>query len=78
MGQWGHLGHGEALDSVDGGGVAAERVHQGAVRGSIRAEAVMDPLHVGEAVLMMANLPIEANVQFMTVMATKMPFVGRG
>lgn len=46
--------------------------------GSIRAEAVMDPLHVGEAVLMMANLPIEANVQFMTVMATKMPFVGRG
>ncbi len=46
--------------------------------GSIRAEAVMDPLHVGEAILMMANLPIEANVQFMTVMATKMPFVGRG
>ncbi len=46
--------------------------------GSVRAEAVMDPLHVGEAVLMMANLPIEANVQFMTVMATKMPFVGRG
>ena len=45
---------------------------------SIRAEAVMDPLHVGEAILMMANLPIEANVQFMTVMATKMPFVGRG
>jgi len=46
--------------------------------GSVRAEAVMDPQHVGEAVLMMAGLPLEANVQFMTVMATKMPFVGRG
>ena len=46
--------------------------------GSTRAEAVMDPDHVGDAVLMMANLPLEANVQFMTVMATKMPFIGRG
>jgi NAD(P)-dependent dehydrogenase (short-subunit alcohol dehydrogenase family) len=46
--------------------------------GSVRAEAVMDPQHVGEAVLMMAGLPLEANVQFMTVMATKMPFIGRG
>ena len=46
--------------------------------GSTRPEAVMDPDHIGDAVLMMANLPLEANVQFMTVMATKMPFVGRG
>ena len=46
--------------------------------GSTRAEAVMDPDHVGDAVLMMASLPLEANVQFMTVMATKMPFIGRG
>lgn len=46
--------------------------------GSTRPEAVMDPDNVGDAVLMMANLPLEANVQFMTVMATKMPFVGRG
>jgi NAD(P)-dependent dehydrogenase (short-subunit alcohol dehydrogenase family) len=46
--------------------------------GSVRPEAVMDPLHVGQAILTMANLPLEANVQFMTVMATKMPFVGRG
>lgn len=46
--------------------------------GSIRAEAVMDPAHVGDAILMMANLPLNANVQFMTVMATKMPYVGRG
>ncbi|SDM45812.1 NADP-dependent 3-hydroxy acid dehydrogenase YdfG [Methylobacterium phyllostachyos] len=46
--------------------------------GSLRAEAVMDPGHVGQAVLTMASLPLEANVQFMTIMATKMPFVGRG
>ena len=46
--------------------------------GSVRPEAVMDPDHVGRAILSMASLPLEANVQFMTVMATKMPFVGRG
>ncbi len=46
--------------------------------GSLRAEAVMDPTHVGQAVLSMASLPLEANVQFMTIMATKMPFIGRG
>ncbi|MER0239929.1 SDR family oxidoreductase [Fulvimarina sp. MAC8] len=46
--------------------------------GSIAAEAVMDVSHVANAVLHMASLPLEANVQFMTVMATKMPFVGRG
>ena len=46
--------------------------------GSIKAEAVMDPAHVGSAVAYMASLPLDANVQFMTVMATKMPFVGRG
>jgi NADP-dependent 3-hydroxy acid dehydrogenase YdfG len=38
----------------------------------------MDADHVGSAVLYMANLPLDANVLFMTVMATKMPFVGRG
>ena len=46
--------------------------------GSLRAEAVMDPAHVGQSVLTMASLPLDANVQFMTIMATKMPFVGRG
>src|SRR5215469_15091390 len=46
--------------------------------GSRAVEARMDVRHVAEAVLYMANLPLEANVQFMTVMATKMPFVGRG
>jgi hypothetical protein len=38
----------------------------------------MDLAHVASAVVYMASLPIIANVQFMTVMATKMPFVGRG
>jgi NAD(P)-dependent dehydrogenase (short-subunit alcohol dehydrogenase family) len=46
--------------------------------GQIRAEPLMDVEHVGEAVAMMAGLPLETNVQFMTIMATKMPFVGRG
>lgn len=46
--------------------------------GSIEAEPLMDIRHVADAVLYMAGLPLEANVQFMTVMATKMPFVGRG
>jgi NAD(P)-dependent dehydrogenase (short-subunit alcohol dehydrogenase family) len=44
----------------------------------IRPEPLMDVDHVGSAVLHMANLPLETNVQFMTIMATKMPFVGRG
>jgi NAD(P)-dependent dehydrogenase (short-subunit alcohol dehydrogenase family) len=46
--------------------------------GTRAVEARMDIRHVAEAVLYMANLPLDANVQFMTVMATKMPFVGRG
>jgi len=46
--------------------------------GQIAVEPMMDVAKVGEAVLHMANLPLEVNVQFMTIMATKMPFVGRG
>jgi NAD(P)-dependent dehydrogenase (short-subunit alcohol dehydrogenase family) len=46
--------------------------------GSIAAEAVMDVERVADAVVHMASLPLDANVLFMTVMATKMPFVGRG
>ena len=46
--------------------------------GQIAIEAMMDVQHVANAVVHMASLPLEANVQFMTVMATKMPFVGRG
>jgi len=46
--------------------------------GSIKKEPLMDVTHVANAVLHMASLPLEANVLFMNVMATKMPFVGRG
>jgi NAD(P)-dependent dehydrogenase (short-subunit alcohol dehydrogenase family) len=46
--------------------------------GSIKIEPLMDPLHVADAVVFMAGLPLQSNVQFLTIMATKMPFVGRG
>jgi NAD(P)-dependent dehydrogenase (short-subunit alcohol dehydrogenase family) len=46
--------------------------------GTVRPEPTMDVAHVGRAVLHMASLPLDVNVQFMTIMATKMPFVGRG
>jgi NAD(P)-dependent dehydrogenase (short-subunit alcohol dehydrogenase family) len=46
--------------------------------GGIAIEPMMDVRDVGDAVLHMANLPLSANVQFMTLMATKMPYVGRG
>ncbi|HTI48023.1 MAG TPA: SDR family oxidoreductase [Casimicrobiaceae bacterium] len=46
--------------------------------GQIAVEPLMDVAHVASAVRYMASLPLDANVQFMTVMATKMPFVGRG
>jgi NAD(P)-dependent dehydrogenase (short-subunit alcohol dehydrogenase family) len=46
--------------------------------GAIAPEPTMDVAHVARAVVYMASLPLEANVQFLTVMATKMPFIGRG
>ena len=46
--------------------------------GTVRPEPTMDVAHVANAVLHMANLPLEANVQFLTILATKMPYVGRG
>jgi NAD(P)-dependent dehydrogenase (short-subunit alcohol dehydrogenase family) len=46
--------------------------------GTVAVEPLMDVGHVASAVLYMASLPLDANVQFLTVMATKMPFVGRG
>ncbi len=46
--------------------------------GSIAVEPRMDVSHVASAIVYMASLPLDANVQFMTIMATKMPFVGRG
>jgi len=58
----------------------AQKMKQGVPQadGSIKVEPVMDVAHVASAVVYMASLPLEANVQFMTVMATKMPLVGRG
>ena len=46
--------------------------------GAVRPEPAIDVAHVADAVLRMANLPLDVNVQFMTIMATKMPFIGRG
>jgi NAD(P)-dependent dehydrogenase (short-subunit alcohol dehydrogenase family) len=46
--------------------------------GDVVLEPRMDVKHVGDAVLYMASLPLDANVQFMTIMATNMPFIGRG
>ena len=46
--------------------------------GEIRPEATMDVKHVASTILYIANLPLSANVQFMTLMAPKMPFIGRG
>jgi NAD(P)-dependent dehydrogenase (short-subunit alcohol dehydrogenase family) len=46
--------------------------------GSVKIEPTMDVSNVARSVLHMASLPLDANVQFMTVMATKMPYVGRG
>jgi NAD(P)-dependent dehydrogenase (short-subunit alcohol dehydrogenase family) len=58
----------------------AQRMKQGVPQadGSIAIEPTMDPDHVARAVVHMAGLPLDANVLFMTVMATKMPYVGRG
>jgi NADP-dependent 3-hydroxy acid dehydrogenase YdfG len=46
--------------------------------GTVAIEPLMDVQHVARAIVHMANMPLDANVQFMTVMATKMPFIGRG
>ena len=58
----------------------ASRMSKGVpqANGTIEVEPLMDVNHVAQSVLHMANLPLDANVLFMTVMATKMPFVGRG
>ena len=72
-----------ACGQIDIGNAATEmtaRMAQGILQadGSIKIEARMDVQDVARAVVYMASLPLEANVEFMTVMATKMPFVGRG
>ncbi|HWS75211.1 MAG TPA: SDR family oxidoreductase [Quisquiliibacterium sp.] len=72
-----------ACGQIDIGNAATEmtdRMAQGIAQadGSIAVEPRMDVQHVADAVMHMASLPLEANVQFMTIMATKMPFIGRG
>jgi len=72
-----------ACGQIDIGNAATEmtaRMVEGVMQadGSIRVEPRMDPDHVARAVVYMASLPLDANVQFLTVMATKMPFIGRG
>jgi NAD(P)-dependent dehydrogenase (short-subunit alcohol dehydrogenase family) len=75
--------YGIAVGQIDIGNAATEmtqRMSSGVMQadGSIAAEPTMDVSAVADAVLYMAGLPLDANVQFMTVMATNMPFIGRG
>ena len=75
--------HDIACGQIDIGNAASEmteRMTSGVPQadGSVRVEPRMDVRHVADAVVHMAGLPLDVNVQFMTVMATKMPFVGRG
>jgi NAD(P)-dependent dehydrogenase (short-subunit alcohol dehydrogenase family) len=75
--------HDIACCQIDIGNAATEmteRMTQGVMQanGEMGIEPRMDVKHVASAVVYMASLPLDANVQFMTIMATKMPFVGRG
>jgi NAD(P)-dependent dehydrogenase (short-subunit alcohol dehydrogenase family) len=75
--------HDIACGQIDVGNAATEMtaaMERGVIQadGSIAAEATMDVANVAKAVLYMASLPLDANVLFMTVMANRMPFVGRG
>ena len=72
-----------ACGQIDIGNAATAMIARAAkgvpqANGTIAVEPLMDVQHVADAVLHMANLPLEANVQFITIMATKMPFIGRG
>ena len=72
-----------AVCQIDIGNAATEMTERMAAGvkqadGRLAVEPRMDVAHVGRAVAHMASLPLDANVQFMTVMATKMPFLGRG
>ena len=75
--------HNIAGSQIDIGNAATEMTEQMAAGvlqadGSMKPEPRMDMAHVAKAVVYMASLPLDANVMFMTVMATKMPFAGRG
>jgi NAD(P)-dependent dehydrogenase (short-subunit alcohol dehydrogenase family) len=68
------------IDIGNAGTELANRMADGVpqANGDIRTEPLMEVEHVGQAVAFMASLPLDTNVQFLTIMATKMPFVGRG
>jgi NAD(P)-dependent dehydrogenase (short-subunit alcohol dehydrogenase family) len=75
--------YGIACGQIDIGNAETEltkRFAQGVLQanGSMMAEPVFDSKHVADAVLYMASLPLDANVQFLTITATTMPFIGRG
>jgi NAD(P)-dependent dehydrogenase (short-subunit alcohol dehydrogenase family) len=75
--------HDIAVGQIDIGNAATDmtrRMTAGVPQadGSMAVEPRMDVAHVASAVVYMASLPLDANVQFMTVMATKMPYIGRG
>jgi NADP-dependent 3-hydroxy acid dehydrogenase YdfG len=75
--------HDIACGQIDIGNAATdltEHFGQGMpqANGSIAAEPTFDPQHVADAVLYMASLPLDTNVQFLTITATKMPYIGRG
>jgi NAD(P)-dependent dehydrogenase (short-subunit alcohol dehydrogenase family) len=75
--------HQIACGQIDIGNAATEmtsRMTHGALQadGSSRQEPTMDVKHVADAIVHMASLPLDANVQFLTIMATQMPFIGRG
>jgi NAD(P)-dependent dehydrogenase (short-subunit alcohol dehydrogenase family) len=75
--------HGVACGQIDIGNAATEMTEQMAAGvpqadGSIAVDARFDAEHVASAVLYMAGLPLDANVQFLTITATTMPFIGRG
>lgn len=75
--------HNIACGQIDIGNASSEmtdQISKGILQadGSIKGESTMNVQHVGDAVVHMANLPLETNILFMTVMATDMPFVGRG
>ncbi len=72
-----------ACSQIDIGNAATpmtERMSVGVpqARGDVMVEPTMNVQHVADAIVYIANLPLDANVQFMTVMATKMPYIGRG
>jgi NAD(P)-dependent dehydrogenase (short-subunit alcohol dehydrogenase family) len=75
--------HDIAVGQIDIGNAATElsdRIANGILQadGSLQPEPRMDVSHAANAVVQMGNLPLDANVMFMTILATKMPFVGRG